>query len=102
MTDAPSYAQLSQGRIEYRWFGHRDRILTLVLLYYEAGLRRPLASSRRTGAARTAVVCSPTAATAMAVRHPLRLAASDSYMHADDARTVLPELLRHLDTGTMS
>ncbi|WP_281016681.1 MULTISPECIES: alpha/beta hydrolase [unclassified Minwuia] len=98
MTDAPSYAQLSQGRIEYRWFGHRDRTPTLVLLHEGLGCVDLWRAFPDELAARTGCGVLAYSRYGYGRSAPCALPRPISYMH-DDARTVLPELLRHLDIG---
>ncbi len=98
MTDGNSHAALNQGRIEYRWFGDRERTPTLVLLHEGLGcvdLWRtfPDALAARTGCGVLAYSRHGYGRSA-----PCALPRPISYMH-DDARDVLPELLAHLKVG---
>lgn len=98
MMGETSYAQLSQGRIEYRWFGKRERTPTLVLLHEGLGCVDLWRTFPDDLAARTGCGVLAYSRHGYGRSAPCALPRPISYMH-DDARTVLPELLRYLGIG---
>ncbi|MDF1737227.1 MAG: alpha/beta hydrolase [Minwuia sp.] len=94
------FAQLSQGRVEYRWYGDGDRAATptLVLLHEGLGCVDLWRTFPDELAARTGCGVLAYSRYGYGRSAPCALPRPISYMH-DDAREVLPELLQHLEIG---